>query len=47
MAFSKYGGALNSGGQQVMDKLLNSLIKIIMSNTEQTLSIIKLMVERT
>ena len=42
MAFSKYGGALNSGGATGFGvRLLNQLIEEIMSNTEQTLSIIK------
>ena len=43
MAFSKYGGALNSGGATGFGvRLLNQLLlKIIMNNREQTLSIIK------
>ena len=43
MAFFKYGGALNSGGATGFGvRLLNQLIEEkIMSNTEQTLSIIK------
>ena len=42
MAFSKYGGALNSGGATGYGvRLLNKLIEDIMSNLEQTLSIIK------
>ena len=42
MAFSKYGGALNSGGATGFGvRLLNKLIEKIMSNSEQTLSIIK------
>ena len=42
MAFSKYGGALNSGGATGYGvRLLNKLIEEIMSNLEQTLSIIK------
>ena len=40
MAFSKYGGALN-GGATVGVRLLNQLIEEIMSNVEETLSIIK------
>ena len=42
MAFSKYGGALNSRGATGFGvRLLNQLIEKIMSNIEQTLSIIK------
>ena len=43
MAFSKYGGALNSGGATGFGvRLLSQLIeRQIMSNIEQTLSIIK------
>ena len=42
MAFSKYGGALNSAGATGFGvRLLNQLIEEIMSETEQTLSIIK------
>ena len=42
MAFSKYGGALNSGGATGFGvRLLNELIEKIMNNLEQTLSIIK------
>ena len=42
MAFSKYGGALNSGGATGFGvRLLNQLVEEIMSDTEQTLSIIK------
>ena len=42
MAFSKYGGALNSGGATGFGvRLLNQLMKKIMNNVEQTLSIIK------
>ena len=42
MAFSKYGGALNSGGATGFGvRLLNQLIEDIMSKMEQTLSIIK------
>ena len=42
MAFSKYGGALNSGGATSFGvRLLNELIEKIMSNLEQTLSIIE------
>ena len=42
MAFSKYGGALNSGGATGFGvRLLNELIEEIMSKLEQTLSIIK------
>ena len=42
MAFSKYGGALNSGGATGFGvRLLNELVEKIMSNLEETLSIIK------
>ena len=42
MAFSKYGGALNSSGATGYGvRLLNKLVEDIMSNLEQTLSIIK------
>ena len=42
MAFSKYAGALNSGGATGYGvRLLNKFIERIMSNIEQTLSIIK------
>ena len=42
MAFSKYGGALNSGGATGFGvRLLNELYNKIMSDKEQTLSIIK------
>ena len=42
MAFSKYGGSLNSGGATGYGvRLLNKLIEENMSNIEQTLSIIK------
>ena len=42
MAFSKYGGALNSSGATGFGvRLLNRLIEKTMSNLEQTLSIIK------
>ena len=43
MAFSKYGGALNSGGATGFGvRLLNQLVEDnYMSNIEQTLSIIK------
>ena len=42
MAFSKYGGALNSGGATGFGvRLLNELVERIMSNMEETLSIIK------
>ena len=42
MAFSKYGGSLNSGGATGFGvRLLNQLIEETMSNNEQTLSIIK------
>ena len=42
MAFSKYGGALNSGGATGFGvRLLNELIEEIVSKLEQTLSIIK------
>ena len=42
MAFSKYGGALNSGGATGFGvRLLNELMSQIMNNLEQTLSIIK------
>ena len=41
MAFSKYGGALNSSGATGFGvRLLNQLVEKIMSNKEQTLSII-------
>ena len=41
-AFSKYGGALNSGGATGFGvRLLNELVEKIMSNLEETLSIIK------
>ena len=40
--FSKYGGALNSGGATGFGvRLLNELVEKIMSNLEETLSIIK------
>ena len=42
MAFSKYGGALNSGGATGFGvRLLNQLVEETMSSIEQTLSIIK------
>ena len=42
MAFSKYGGSLNSGGATGFGKTFNKLVEEkIMSNIEQTLSIIK------
>ena len=42
MAFSKYGGALNSGGATGFGvRLLNQLIEENYENKEQTLSIIK------
>ena len=42
MAFSKYGGALNSRGATGFGvRLLNQLIEENMSNVEKTLSIIK------
>ena len=42
MAFSKYGGSLNSGGATGFGvRLLNKLIEKIMNKIEQTLSIIK------
>ena len=44
--FSKYGGALNSGGATGWCQLLNELMNQIMNNLEQTLSIIKRAVER-
>ena len=42
MAFSKYGGSLNSGGATGFGvRLLNKLLEKTMSKLEQTLSIIK------
>ena len=41
MAFSKYGGALTGSATGFGVRLLNELVEKIMSNLEETLSIIK------